>query len=99
MCAALGALVDQDSTVLCCPTRSMMPTKRRSLSGAVGRYPSVPTLRDGRFTFSSRQLEDAWVPGTDVILLNTPWNPVGTVLTHEELVDIMGFAERNGYAW
>ena len=59
--------------------------------------PVPATLRDGRFTFGSRQLEDAWVTGTDVILLNTPWNPVGTVLTRDELEDIMGFAEKDDY--
>ena len=59
--------------------------------------PVHAALRNGRFTFGSRQLEDAWVTGTDVILLNTPWNPVGTVLNREELADIMGFAEKNDY--
>ncbi len=59
--------------------------------------PVHATLSDGRFTFGSRQLENAWVTGTDVILLNTPWNPVGTVLYREELVDIMGFAEKHDY--
>jgi len=59
--------------------------------------PVPATLRDGRFTIGSRQLENTWVTGTDVILLNTPWNPVGTVLTCEELDDIMRFAERHDY--
>lgn len=51
-------------------------------------------LRNGRFTLGSREFEDSWTASTDVVLLNTPWNPVGTVLAREELEDIMGFAER-----
>jgi aspartate/methionine/tyrosine aminotransferase len=56
--------------------------------------PVRTTLRDGRFTLDSDQLEDAGVSGTDLILLNTPWNPVGTVLSRGELDDLMGFAQR-----
>jgi aspartate/methionine/tyrosine aminotransferase len=33
-----------------------------------------------------------WRSPTDIILLNTPWNPVGTVLTRDELADVMEFA-------
>ena len=94
--AALGALVDQKRSV-------MLPDPiYDAYEGPIALWGGSPApvhaaLRDGRFTFGSRQLEDAWVTGTDVILLNTPWNPVGTVLDREELVDIMGFAEKNDY--
>ena len=58
--------------------------------------PVRATLRDGRFTLEQRgSSRTHGSTGTDVILLNTPWNPVGTVLTREELVDIMGFAEKH----
>ena len=59
--------------------------------------PVAAEVRDGRFTLTGDQLEASWVSGRDIVLLNTPWNPVGTVLTREELVDIMGFA--NGEYW
>ena len=93
MCAALGALVDHEKTVL------LPDPIYDAYEAPIALWGSRPapvhaTLRDGRFTFGSRQLEDAWVKGNNVILLNTPWNPVGTVLDHEELVDIMGFAEK-----
>jgi aspartate aminotransferase len=93
---ALGALVDENSSV-------MLPDPIYDAYDspiAVWRSNPAPihtSLCDGRFTFNSRQLEDAWVTGTDVILINTPWNPVGTVLNREELVDIMGFAEKHDY--
>jgi aspartate aminotransferase len=96
VCAALGALVDHKTTV-------MLPDPiYDAYLAPIALWGSSPgpvhaTLRNGRFTFSGRQLEDSRVSGKGVILLNTPWNPVGTVLSHEELVDIMGFAEKNDY--
>src|SRR5262249_6325922 len=50
---------------------------------------------NGRFTFDLEALEAACTPRARVLLLNTPWNPVGTVLTQPELEDIMRFAERH----
>jgi len=94
--AALGALVDRNRTVL------LPDPIYDAYEAPIALWGSTPTpvpatLRDGRFTIGSRQLENTWVTGTDVILLNTPWNPVGTVLKREELDDIMRFAERHDY--
>jgi aspartate aminotransferase len=54
--------------------------------------PVSAEVHDGRFTLGSDRLEARWTTLADIILLNTPWNPVGTVLTRDELADIMGFA-------
>jgi aspartate aminotransferase len=55
---------------------------------------AVPaTIRDGRFAIDRSAFEDSWTGYTDPILLNTPWNPVGTVLTRGELEGIMAFAQ------
>ena len=35
-------------------------------------------------------------PATRVLLLNTPWNPVGTVFTRAEMATIAEFVERRG---
>ena len=59
--------------------------------------PVPASLRDGRFIVGGQDFAAAWATNTDVILLNTPWNPVGTVLTREELQGIMGFAEKDDY--
>jgi aspartate/methionine/tyrosine aminotransferase len=53
-------------------------------------------IRGGRFTFDRRALETARTARTRAILLNTPWNPVGTVLNREELTEVMTFAEAHG---
>jgi aspartate aminotransferase len=62
-----------------------------------GRPVPVPcTSAEGRFVFGRAALEGAWTAQTRVLLVNTPWNPVGTVLTRNELEEVMGFcAERN----
>ncbi len=58
-----------------------------------GRPSAVPaTIRDGRFTIDGKAFEARWGSLCEVILLNTPWNPVGTVMTRDELADIMEFA-------
>ncbi len=46
------------------------------------------TIVDGRFTLSREALERAVTPASRVLLLNTPWNPVGTVFTQRELADV-----------
>jgi aspartate aminotransferase len=52
------------------------------------------TIRDGRFTLERQKLEDARSPRTRALLLNHPWNPVGTVFTPEELQEIIDFVVR-----
>jgi aspartate aminotransferase len=60
-----------------------------------GRPVSVPSaVKGGRFVFTRDALEAALTETRQarVLLLNTPWNPVGTVLTEQELRQIMAFA-------
>jgi aspartate/methionine/tyrosine aminotransferase len=49
----------------------------------------------GRFTFGRDELEAAAdrAPHARVLLINTPWNPVGTVLTSDELRTVSELAE------
>ncbi len=55
--------------------------------------PIASSLRGGRFAFEADDLRRAAEPSARVVLLNTPWNPVGTVLTPGELRDVIDFAE------
>jgi aspartate aminotransferase len=50
------------------------------------------TVRGGRFVFDRAALEAAWTAEARVLLLNSPWNPVGTVLSRDELGEVMDFA-------
>ena len=49
---------------------------------------------NGRFVLTVEALEAAWTPACRALLLNTPWNPTGTVLTRQELTEIAAFCER-----
>ncbi len=48
------------------------------------------------FRLTVEALEAAMVPTAKVLLLNSPHNPTGTVLTHEEITEIGQFCERHG---
>jgi aspartate/methionine/tyrosine aminotransferase len=54
--------------------------------------PVQASVREGRFAFDREALEASCGPKARLLLLNTPWNPVGTVLRREELQEIMAFA-------
>ncbi|MCI0681470.1 MAG: aminotransferase class I/II-fold pyridoxal phosphate-dependent enzyme [Gemmataceae bacterium] len=51
-------------------------------------------IRDGRFTLEHDLLKSICTPRSRALLLNTPWNPTGTVLTRDELAACVAFAER-----
>jgi aspartate/methionine/tyrosine aminotransferase len=49
-------------------------------------------IRSGRFIFDRAALQQVVTPRTRLLLLNTPWNPAGTVFSADELRAIMDFA-------
>lgn len=63
-----------------------------TLAGAVPQYVSSE-ISGGRFLLSADKLARACTPRTRAILLNTPWNPTGTVFTKDELRSIVALAE------
>ncbi len=92
LAAALGALVEPDGTVLVPdPIYDAYEAAIRLWGGEP--VPVSATVQNGRFTLDRAGFEAAWRSGPDIILLNTPWNPVGTVLRRVELEAIMEFAE------
>jgi aspartate aminotransferase len=56
--------------------------------------PVRSVVRDDRFIVGDANLEADATPWTRGLVLNTPWNPVGTVLRPDELHEILTFAER-----
>jgi aspartate aminotransferase len=89
LAAALGALVQENGCGVLLPD-PIYDAYTGPIELWGGQITSIPAaVRDGRFTVWRRELEARWTTPTGVILLNTPWNPIGTVLTREELVDIM----------
>lgn len=91
LAAALGAVVDSGDEVL---TPDPIYDAYEGVIGVWGAIPSriLSTIRDGRYRFDRSALESAASPLTKAILINTPWNPVGTVLRREELREIVDFA-------
>jgi aspartate/methionine/tyrosine aminotransferase len=91
--AALMALVEQgDEVLLLNPVYDAYQSPIRLAGGIV--KPVRTQIRGQRFTLTEEALEEAWSPAARVLVLNTPWNPVGTVFTREELEIIARFCER-----
>jgi aspartate aminotransferase len=82
--AALTALLEPgDDVVLPEPIYDAYQSPIR-LAGGTARF--VPaSLADGRFSVGAAAIEAALTPASRVLLLNTPWNPVGTVFREPEL--------------
>ncbi len=91
--AALMALVNEgDEVLLPDPVYDAYESPIR-LAGGRSR-PVVSRIQEGRFVMTAEALEAAWTPSVKLLVLNTPWNPVGTVATNTELLAIADFCER-----
>ena len=91
--AALMALLNEgDEVLLPDPVYDAYQSPIR-LAGGRAR-PVKALIAGGRFAIAEEALEAAWSPAARVLLLNTPWNPVGTVLTRPELAVVTSFCER-----
>jgi aspartate aminotransferase len=88
---ALGALVQPGNDVL---LTDPIYDAYASPVAVWGARPVSATavVRGGRFVVEGAALEAACTPQTRVLLLNTPWNPVGTVLQRGELENVVRFA-------
>jgi aspartate/methionine/tyrosine aminotransferase len=87
---ALAALLEpEDEVLLPDPIYDVYSSQIALFGGRA--VPVSSTVRDGRFTVEPGALEAARSARTRALLLNTPWNPVGTVFTPEELQAIADF--------
>jgi aspartate/methionine/tyrosine aminotransferase len=82
--AALTALLDEGDEVLLPDPIYDAYHSPILLCGARIR-PVRSAIEHGRFTLRPEAIEAALTPASRVLLLNTPWNPVGTVLREGEL--------------
>ena len=82
--AALMAILDDgDEVLLPDPVYDAYQSPVRLAGGRLVPVPS--TLDRGRFGLTAAAIEAAVTPRSKVLLLNTPWNPVGTVFRESEL--------------
>lgn len=95
--AALMALLNEgDEVLLPDPIYDAYQSPVRLAGGRV--RPVTARIEKGRFAIAEEALEAAWSPAAKVLLLNTPWNPVGSVLRRDELSSIVRFCERRNIA-
>jgi aspartate aminotransferase len=88
---ALAALIQPgDEVLLPDPIYDAYLSPIALWGGAVVRVPA--SIHAGRFVFDRAELEASYNPRAKVLLLNSPWNPVGTVFTRAELQTVMDFA-------
>jgi aspartate/methionine/tyrosine aminotransferase len=89
--AALTALVSEGDEVLVPePIYDAYYSPIRLAGGIAKGVPSV--LSNGRFSIDSAAWRAAITPRSRALLINTPWNPVGTVLARSELVALAELA-------
>ncbi len=91
--AALMAMLNEgDEVLLPDPVYDAYQSPIRLAGGRVKGVKSE--IREGRFVLTGEELERAWSPAVRALVLNTPWNPVGTVLRRDEIETIAAFCER-----
>ena len=82
--SALSVLIDPgDGVLVPDPVYDAYQSPIRLLGGVV--QPVRARVNQGRFELAADAIEAAITPTTRALLLNTPWNPVGTVLREDEL--------------
>ena len=91
---ALSALLDDGDEVLLPDPVYDAYRSPIALAGGTPVFVRAPIVA-GRFTLTAESLEAAVTPATRMLLLNTPWNPVGTVFTRAELEAIAAVVERH----
>jgi len=92
--AALMALLNPgDEVLLPDPIYDAYQSPIRLAGGVIRSVTSE--IHNGRFTITAEALEAAWTPAVKLLILNTPWNPVGSVTTPAELHIIADFCLRH----
>ncbi|HTB13007.1 MAG TPA: pyridoxal phosphate-dependent aminotransferase [Bryobacteraceae bacterium] len=91
--AALMAILNEgDEVLLPDPIYDAYQSPIRMAGGRIKGVASQ--IHEARFVITEDALEQAWSPAAKAVVLNTPWNPVGTVLRRNELAMIAAFCER-----
>lgn len=97
--AALAAVIEHYSvpgSPVIIPTPAYMPflTVPRTLGREVIQVPMVP--EDGRLVYDLDALDAAFRDGANLLVLCNPHNPIGRVLTHDEMTAVAEVVNRHG---
>ena len=91
--ALMAAIADGDGVLLPDPVYDAYQSPIRLAGGVI--QPVRATVMHDRFVLTRDALEAAVTPTSRALVLNTPWNPVGTVFRDTELWDIADFVIRH----
>jgi aspartate aminotransferase len=91
--ALMATVADGDGVLLPDPVYDAYQSPIR-LAGGIVQPVRAPIMQD-RFVLTRDALESAVTPTSRALVLNTPWNPVGTVFRDTELWDIADFVIRH----
>ena len=91
--AVTAILNDGDEVLLPDPIYDAYQSPIRLAGGVIRSVPS--RLENGRFVLDTDALETLATERTKLLILNTPWNPTGTVLHRQELDRIADFCIRH----
>lgn len=72
------------------------PCNRHFLRLVEGQGQLVPVGAAQRYQLTAELAEQAWQPNTKGIMVASPSNPTGTILTRQELTDLYQLTERKG---
>jgi aspartate/methionine/tyrosine aminotransferase len=90
--ALLALLNDEDEVLVPDPIYDAYVSPILLAGGRV--VPVRTQIENGRFVLTAQAVEQAITPRSRVLLLNTPWNPVGTVFRESELRGIADLVTR-----
>jgi aspartate aminotransferase len=91
--ALMATIADGDGVLLPDPVYDAYQSPIR-LAGGIVQPVRAPIMQD-RFVLTRDALEAAVTPSSRALVLNTPWNPVGTVFRDTELWEIADFVIRH----
>jgi aspartate/methionine/tyrosine aminotransferase len=92
--AALLAVVNEgDEILLPDPVYDAYASPVHMAGGTIRSIPCP--MRAGRFVLDADAVEAAVTPRSRVLIVNTPWNPVGTVFSEQELRALAAVIERH----
>ena len=91
--ALMATIAEGDGVLLPDPVYDAYQSPIRMAGGTI--QPVHAPIMQDRFVLTREALEAAVTPSTRALVLNTPWNPVGTVLRDTELWDIADFVLRH----
>lgn len=91
--ALMAVLAEGDGVLLPDPVYDAYQSPIRMAGGVI--QPVRASIVQDRFVLTREALEAAVTPSSRVLVLNTPWNPVGTVLRETDLREIAQFVLRH----